>query len=238
MAFKTSIPFGGGKQEAYFVNEGVITKAELGYDVAPFPSWEGTENLVLRLELEKEGMRWPQQLTIYGSYETEEVEKEVTHGRGKTKTTEVVKTTKITGMGSAFRVNDLLREICESGQIDIDMEINADGEVVIEGERMVPKEPGAMIPLPQLVDKDAPIKIFYIRYKANRGKGNTGYNTHRRVVTYRANEDDNQVVERLKYDFRKQVRGGWIKDYLGEIADEPVSSNGAAEKTAEEKLPF
>lgn len=237
MAFKTSIPFGGGKQEAYFVNDGIVSKAELGYDVAPFPTWEGTENLVLRLELEKEGLRWPQQITVYGSYESEEVEKEVTKGRGKTKTTEVVKTTRITGMGSAFRVTDLLREICESGQIDIEMEINEDGEIVVNGEAMVPEEPGAMIPLPQLVDKDQPIKIFSIRYKAKRGKGATGYNTHRRVMTYRAGEDDNAVIERLKYDFRKQVRGGWIKDYLGEVIDEP-SSNGVAEEEGKEKVPF
>lgn len=233
MGFKTAIPFGGsGRNEAFFVNEGIITKAELGYDVAPFPGWEGSENLVLRLELEREGLNYPVRLTAFGSYATKEEKKEVTKGRGKTKQTEEVTVTEVTGMGSAFRVTEIIREACESGQVEEEIEINDEGLFVVNGEVLAPSEPGEMVEFEALHG----VKIFYVRYKADRKGGQTGYNTHRRFMTYREGEDNGEVEARVKADFIKQVREGWIKDYIGDIPDE--EEDVAAATDGDEKPPF
>lgn len=215
MGFKTSIPFSGENKEAIFVNNGEVSAALLGYDIPPFESWEGTENLVLRLELTQEGLRYPVRLTAYGSYETEEVEKEVTTGRGKNKKVAMVPTTVIKGMGSAFRVTDIIQDACASGQVINDIEIAPGGEIMVDGELLSP-EGGELASFDALLG----VKIFSLRYKANRRDGSTGYNTHRRFLTYREGEDDSDVESRLRADFYRQVRGGYISDYTGTAPDE------------------
>lgn len=231
MGFKTAIQFGGGsaKNEAFFVNDGVVTKAEIGYDIAPFAGWETTENLVLRIEVEQDGLKYPVRLTAFGSYKTEEVEKEVTKGRGKAKTTEIVKTTKINGMGSAFRVLQVIQEACDSGQVKDEIEVSPTGEIIVNGTVLAPDEAGGVVDFPSLEG----VRLFYVRYKAKRGSS-TGYNVHRRFLTYREGEDNGEAAERVKADFIKQVKGGWIKDYVGDIPDDTAESS----QDDEEELPF
>lgn len=215
MAFKTAIEFSGSNNEAFFVNDGVITKATLAYDVPAFEGWDNSDNIVLNMEISQDGLQYPVRQTLFGSFQTEETEREVTTGSGKNKKTELVPTTVIKGMGSAFRVFELIKNACESGQVTDEIELAPTGEIVVNGEMLVPKDIGGVVDFDAMIG----VRVFYIRYKGTRKDGTTGYFTHRRLFTNWENEDDDGVRERLKKDFFKQVRGGWVKNYVGTVPD-------------------
>lgn len=231
MGFKTSIPFAGTKRESFFVNECVVESAEVGYDCPPFEAWEGSENIVLRIEGKQDGLNFPVRLTAYGSYNMETTEREVTVGKGKAAVTKVVPTQVITGMGSAFRVLDIIQDACASGQIEDDIEVSPTGELVVNGE-ILSADPGAFVPFPSLEG----VVIFYIRYKANRRGGETGQNTHRRFLTMREGESKEEAMSRLRADFIRQVKGGYIKDYAGDLPDAAPSRHEQEEEP--ESAPF
>lgn len=230
MAFKTSIPFAGQRKEAFFVNECVVETAEIGYDCPPFETWEGSENLVLRIEGKQDGLQYPVRLTLFGSYNTEMEDREVTVGKGKNAITKVVPTSIIKGMGSAFRVLDVIQDACSTGQITEDIEVSPTGELMIDGE-ILSADPGQFVPFEPLVG----VRLFYIRYKAKRRDGETGQNTHRRILTLREGETAEDASSRLRADFIRQVKGGFIKDYVGDLPDE---SNYTSKDKDDEGEPF